>query len=243
MRKLIIAGTVLASICGGKAHSIEYSIKDCRDIDGQYLCYAGYLPAQTKNGKHLPIYIEADRPPLPKEVVKNISTSKNKKVGSWEKKKAETKNRYRISLKGREFIKEYEQLELCSYPDQAGYRTIGWGHKIIKGEKLPTCITYKKAQQLFNEDIAKAEAAINNNTKVKLKQHQVDALGSFAFNSGKTAFRNSTLLSLINKGSFSLAKKEFTRWVYVTKGKKKVKSRGLINRRKDEAVMFAHNTY
>lgn len=59
---------------------------------------------------------------------------------------------------------------------------------------------------LFNDLNSKGYImAVTNNIRVKLKQHEFDALVVFAFNIGINAFKNSTVIKMINNpnGSYS----------------------------------------
>lgn len=73
------------------------------------------------------------------------------------------------SEKLRNFIKDYEDLELKSYQDEAGVWTIGYGHTgkdVFKGQE----ITLKQAETILTNDIAKFENAVNQNVQVPLSQ-------------------------------------------------------------------------
>lgn len=147
-----------------------------------------------------------------------------------------TGGRMFLSIAGLNAIKTHESFASVPYRDQAGIWTIGYGHKIESGESF-TSLTEQQASALLARDVATAEDAVNASVRVGLSQHQFDALVSFVFNVGTGAFRRSTLLKKINAGD-STAAAEFTRWVYVTKGGKKVQSAGLLNRRQSEVAMF-----
>ena len=56
------------------------------------------------------------------------------------------------------------------------------------------------------------EDAINSHVTVDLTQHQFDALVSFSFNVGISAFTGSTLLKKINANSMDEAAAQFDRW-------------------------------
>jgi lysozyme len=71
-------------------------------------------------------------------------------------------------------------------------------------------------------------------TKVPLKQHQFDALVSFAYNVGVGNLRSSTLLRKLNAGDYDGAALEFHRW---NRSKGKVLP-GLVRRRAAEALLF-----
>lgn len=137
-----------------------------------------------------------------------------------------------LSEKGKTLIKKYEGLKLSAYKCPAGVWTIGYGHTagVYAGQK----ITQKQADEIFDKDIKQFEDAVNSLVKVPLKQGQFDALVSFVYNVGKTAFANSTLLKMLNSGNYSGAGEQFNRWVFAG-GKKLV---GLVKRREEEKELF-----
>ena len=67
-----------------------------------------------------------------------------------------------------------------------------------------------------------------------INQNQFDALVSFTYNVGCRAFRNSTLLRMLNQGYEPQAAAQFNRW---TLGGGKV-LQGLVRRRAEERQMF-----
>lgn len=69
---------------------------------------------------------------------------------------------------------------------------------------------------------------------VEVSQKQFDSLVSLCYNIGKTAFKNSTLLRLLNKGDYSGAAAEFDKWVYAGG----VINTALVSRRKEEKALF-----
>ena len=71
-------------------------------------------------------------------------------------------------------------------------------------------------------------------TGSRIKQHQFDALVSFAFNVGLNAFSKSTLLKKVIDDDFSGAAREFSRW---NKNNSK-EMLGLIRRRASERALF-----
>lgn len=138
-----------------------------------------------------------------------------------------------ISKNGIELIKEFEGLKLESYKCPAGIWTIGYGHtgkNIIKGMK----ITKKEAEDYLYNDLKIHSEYIKRLVKVEINQNQTDALISLEYNIGYNAFKNSTLLKLLNQGKYLEASKEFDKWVY--SNNKKLK--GLILRRKKEKELF-----
>lgn len=131
-------------------------------------------------------------------------------------------------------IKQFESCRLHSYIDQAGLWTIGWGHRTKLRDKL---ITQEQADDLLTIDIAKAVNTVTCLVSVPLTQNQFDALVSFAYNIGAQAFRDSTLLKLLNASHPNVAD-EFKRWVYVRKNGRMLISKGLVRRREAERVLF-----
>ena len=142
----------------------------------------------------------------------------------------------KLSNRGKSLIKKYEGLRLTAYKCPAGVWTIGYGHTadVLEGQK----ITEKQADEFFDKDIKQFEDAVNSLVKVPLKQGQFDALVSFVYNVGKTAFANSTLLKMLNSGNYSGAGEQFLVWNKIQKGKKLVPCEGLTRRRKAEREMF-----
>jgi len=142
-----------------------------------------------------------------------------------------------ISQQGIDFIASKEGFIPHTYIDQAGYPTIGYGHKVKSGE-IFTSLTKAQARQLLEQDVTLAVAAINKYVKVALNQNQFDALTSFVFNIGQGAFARSTLLRKLNAGDYTSAAQEFERWKYITSHGQKLVSNGLVNRRNAEQQLF-----
>ena len=141
----------------------------------------------------------------------------------------------RISNKGRDFIKGFEDLRLVAYPDPGtGGKpwTIGWGH--TKGVKPGNQITQQQAEQFLSEDLAVFELTVNSAIKRPMTQNQFDAMVSLAFNIGGTAFAGSTLVRKFNTGDAKGAADEFPKWK--NSGGKVMP--GLVKRRAAEREMF-----
>ena len=148
----------------------------------------------------------------------------------------------RTTESGREIIKKEEGLRLSAYRDERGLWTIGYGHLIRPEEEadlmLKGPISLAKAEQILTEDLKKAEDAIKSLVRKPINQNQFNALASFVFNIGTTAFAGSTLLRLLNVGDYEGAAAEFPRWNKVTKDGVKVVSEGLTARRARERKLF-----
>lgn len=149
----------------------------------------------------------------------------------------------RMSKRGLDFLRQYEATELEVYKDSAGKDTIGTGHLLTKSElmsgkiyingvpvKYKNGITMQQAEDLFRQDIAPREDVVADLVNVTLLQSQFDALVSLVFNIGRTAFRKSTLLKLLNQSRYTQIPAQFKRWN--RSGGKVVQ--GLINRRQKE---------
>lgn len=152
-----------------------------------------------------------------------------------------------LSSVGEKLIKEFESCELEAYQDTAGIWTVGWGNtkyengaRVKQGDKIPQF----RADQLFGRIIQGFINDVNYLTKgIQLKQHQFDALVSFAYNVGSDididkipeGLGDSTLLKLIlNNPENPDISKELLKW---NKSGGKVRA-GLIRRRKAEAHLY-----
>jgi len=135
-------------------------------------------------------------------------------------------------------ISSFEGFYAVPYWDRTGY-SVGYGSQFNWDQNRPVLktdivdkATAKKwllleAQQDFNW--------VKSKVKVPLNDNQILALSSFAYNVGKGAFANSTLLELLNSGAnINIVADQFDRWV--TSGG--VVNKGLVNRRKAEKQLF-----
>ncbi|WP_342270595.1 lysozyme [Rickettsia endosymbiont of Orchestes rusci] len=136
----------------------------------------------------------------------------------------------------KQLIKQFESLRLTPYYCPAGLKTIGYGHVIKPYEQaqLDSEITEEQAERLLDEDVKQIQAALHKYCHVHLTVNQKAALISFIFNCGSAAFRNSTLLKMLNEEQYLLAADEFLKWVYV----KDKKLKGLVKRRQLERAVF-----
>ena len=146
----------------------------------------------------------------------------------------QNKNNLKLDKAGIRFIENAEGVRLQKYKDVAGYWTIGVGHLIRSWENFDSGITQNQAEELLSSDASGAEKSVNSLVSVCLKHNQFNALVSFVFNVGSTAFANSTLLSVLNKGDYAEAAKQFLRWDVA--GGDHVA--GLLARRKKEMELF-----
>jgi GH24 family phage-related lysozyme (muramidase) len=141
----------------------------------------------------------------------------------------------RVSQKGIDLIKKFEGLRLTAYVCPAGVLTIGYGHTgsdVKPGMKIDE----KEAERLLWQDTESAQQTVSSFVTAKINQNEYDALVSFVFNVGPTAFVNSTLLRLLNKSADrKVVAAEFGRWVKAGSDKPVP---GLVRRREEEKKLF-----
>jgi len=136
-----------------------------------------------------------------------------------------------ISKNGMKLIEMFENREYEAYLDSGGELTVGVGHLLTKGEKYSGKIVaedsngelyYVRYDRRLNDtevdnilryDLSIAEDVINSKVKVKLTQYQYDALVSFVFNVGVQAFKDSTLLKVLNNKDYDGVPIQMRRWI------------------------------
>lgn len=130
--------------------------------------------------------------------------------------------------------KQFEGLRLTAYQDVGGVWTIGYGHT---GPEVHAGLVWTQAQAdaALLEDLASAVACVNEAVDADITQNEFDAMVDFVFNDGAHAFRNSTLLKMVNLGHFESAAEQFLLWDHA--GGKVVE--GLLHRRQAEAALFS----
>ena len=117
-----------------------------------------------------------------------------------------------LSIAGLELLKKSEGFRDHVYDDVAGFRTIGFGHRITLGEACPTSLTMPQAEEILSRDLSIAEAAVLRLVKVPLTQGQFDALVDFVFNLGAGRLASSKLLSYLNAGKSDAAAWQLLAW-------------------------------
>jgi len=131
-------------------------------------------------------------------------------------------------------IKKYEGFYANAYLCPAGYKTIGYGHKILPGEQIIEPLPEDKALELLAADAEISARAIKRLINRALMPEQEAALLSFTYNVGSAALQRSTLRRKVNAGRDSLVPKELMKWV-------RVKGRimpGLVARRSEEGALY-----
>src|SRR5574343_204477 len=165
------------------------------------------------------------------------------KCGYTDEVHVEQKQPINISENGLSLIKSFEGKRHEGYLCPAGKWTIGYGHTgETFGQPSPKGMRISDADidKLLKEDMVRFENAVLSSVVVPLKQHQFDALVSFAFNAGAGALATSTLLKKLNAGDYAGAAEQFLVWNKITnpQTKKKEVSNGLVRRRQAERHMF-----
>lgn len=140
-----------------------------------------------------------------------------------------------ISQNGYKFIKKFEGFRNTAYLCPAGIWTIGYGH--TAGVKAGMSINPSIASEFLIRDCAPIIKVLNS-MNLRFEQYQYDALASFIFNVGISAFLKSTLYKkLIAQDIY--ASRELLKWVYI----KGTVSNGLKNRRMSEYRLFNNGDY
>lgn len=117
----------------------------------------------------------------------------------------------KTSADGLARLEQREGKRYKAYLDTKGIPTIGVGHTGPE-VRLGLVWTDDQIRIALEKDVKKCEDAINLYCCLALAQHQFDALVSFIFNVGVTAFIKSTLLRKLNQGDFDGAAQQFDRW-------------------------------
>lgn len=131
-----------------------------------------------------------------------------------------------------DLIKCFEGFRPRAYYCPGRVLTIGYG--TTKGVKIGDEITHEEALKKLYEEVQKVAKLVSAAVIVPINQYQFDALVSFAYNVGITAFRKSTLLKKLNAGRFEEIPAELLKWSYSNGhflG-------GLRERRKAEGALF-----
>jgi lysozyme len=111
----------------------------------------------------------------------------------------------RVSDEGIKLIKHFEGVHKKPYICPAGYWTIGVGHLISRGAKLPfewdRVLSPGEIDDLLRKDLRRFELGVLRLLgTVQPNQSEFDALVSFSFNLGLGCFQRSTVRSAFIRG-------------------------------------------
>lgn len=123
----------------------------------------------------------------------------------------------KTSNAGIEKLMKREGLRTKAYRDTKGIWTIGVGDTDVNNDGVRDVykgmeMSVGQAMAGLKADLSDTELFLDTHVFVPLTQNQFDALVSFVFNVGMTAFKNSTMRKKINLRDFKGAAKEFDRW-------------------------------
>lgn len=132
-----------------------------------------------------------------------------------------------------------EGLSTKSYKDTGGVWTICYGETrgVTQGQTATKQQCWEMLQQSAVEEydwLAKQLPGLNAN--------QYGALVSFCYNVGRANCASSTLFTIIRKGDYIAAGKQFARWHYVKKLDCTIRSNncyGIVDRRKAESTLWS----
>ena len=154
-----------------------------------------------------------------------------------------------LSPAGLRFIKTREGYRGQLYNDAAGHATIGYGHLVHRGAvgtdtaaefMFAAGLAEAPAAMLLARDLKRFEAAVRTFVKRGLKQHEYDALVSFAYNVGVGGFSRSTAVRRVNDAATPDAiASAFMMWTKAGGHE----NRGLVARRRAEAELYNTGEY
>lgn len=140
----------------------------------------------------------------------------------------------KINAAGLALIKRWEGLVLAAAPDIADVMTIGYGHTagVFAGQE----ITVDQAEQYLYDDLAPVEAFLAS--ACGSTDNQFAAMVSLGFNVGLGGLKRSTMLREHKLGNFDTAADAFLLWDKAHVDGNLVVVSGLLNRRKDERLLY-----
>lgn len=140
------------------------------------------------------------------------------------------------SKKGLDLIKAEEGFVSKAYNDVAGFKTIGYGHKIAPTDTFPVYgISEAQAEIVLQNDVAHVEWFLNKfleEMHAIVNQNQFDALVDFGFNLGV-----GSLHQMLSHGVLQVPT-QIVRWTHAS-GKV---MQDLVNRRKKELELWQSPT-
>lgn len=137
------------------------------------------------------------------------------------------------------FLKTVEGFRSTAYHDAAGNRTIGYGFtsaEMLCKVRITEVEASMELARICRDISARLRAELGGQ---RLTVAEEAALISFIYNVGWSNFKTSTMCRLLKEGKRGrVVADEFNKWVYVTKGGRKVVCDGLKTRRAMERQRF-----
>ena len=152
-----------------------------------------------------------------------------------------------VSDAGIDLIKSFEGFRAQMYNDPVGHCTIGYGTLLHTGncdgrpaeQPYAGGVDEARATELLRQKVAEFQQVVNDRVSVPLNQNQNDALVSFVYNVGGSAFGSSTMLRVLNESKYDQVPAELRKWTKARKDGQVVELPGLVKRRTAEAELFA----
>ena len=119
-----------------------------------------------------------------------------------------------MTLRGRQRLTDREGKRLKAYLDTKKIPTIGVGHTTAAGPppvKMGMTITAQECDDILGRDLKKFEAKLDKALKVRVADHEYDALLSVMFNVGPK-FATSTAIKRLNAGDRAGCAKAIMMW-------------------------------
>lgn len=142
----------------------------------------------------------------------------------------------RLSPAGFDAVRAFEGFAARSLELPDGGFVIGHGH--VEADARAAAISAEEAVELLQRDLAPIEAGVAAALFAPVSQAQFDALVSFAFSIGLTAFRTSPVLTALNAGFPLVAAEAMAAWRYSAARGAPAALDLLIRRRAAEQAMF-----
>lgn len=141
--------------------------------------------------------------------------------------------------KAANFLKTVEGFRPTEYKDLSGISAIGYGFTssaMVGKGRLTEAEASVELSRICRGIAAKLRAELGNQ---RLSVSEETAVISFIYNVGWANFKVSTMCRLLKEGKRGkVVADEFSRWVYITKGGRKVVCKGLKTRREKERIIF-----
>lgn len=150
-----------------------------------------------------------------------------------------------VSAKGKTFIKGWEKCRLVPYLDDAGYWTVGWGHKLEATDSHDP-ITQDEADALFDTFVMHLGDELTCLIEVPVTVSQFDAVGDFVYNCGVEAFEGSRAVrGLLNEKDYAGCADGLLLWnkIHDPETGKMVVDVGLDRRRLADRELFLNADY